>query len=505
MVAVTSGMILPMQMLLPFIFLMLPLQVEKPLIWASDEEGGAPYLFRDSTLEQKGFELDIIRAVSAHIGRPIEFKQYPFDNLIPGLLKGDFDFAMNGLEITEERKKTIRFSKPYYIYRQQLVTRADEKRFQTLLGCKNTKGAIIGTMEATQAERLLDQEGIPKRIYPSPTEAYADLAGTDRIDAVFMDLPMALQYALPDKRLRFAGKPTARGFYGIAFRPQDEELAKKVDSAIEEIRGNGKLRSILVKWNLWDDCQEELSPGFLYEEEGRPDFSGPSLIEQSQSWSFGQYLPMLLEGALVTIQLTASSFALALIMGLPLALARLYGPAWLKATALTYVEFFRGIPVLLLLFFLYFGLPAVSDYWGLGFSISLSPFMAATLGLGLNYAAFEAENLRTAIQSIPKGQWEAAASLGMCRTLAFRRIIMPQALRVALPTLTNDLVALFKDTSIASVVALVELNKQYQILAKSSLKFVELGIITAILYLALSLPLGRLARRLEHKLAPEHK
>jgi polar amino acid transport system substrate-binding protein len=169
------------------------------------------------------------------------------------------------------------------------------------------------------------------------------------------------------------------------------------------------------------------------------------------------------------------------------------------------VEFFRGIPVLLLLFFLYFGLPAIAESSGLNISLALSPFVAATLGLGLNYAAYEAETFRAAIQSVPQGQWEAAASLGMGKTLTFRRIIFPQAMRLALPTTTNDLVALFKDTSIASVVALVELNKQYQILAKSSLKFVELGLITALLYLALSVPLGRLARALEKKLAPERR
>lgn len=494
-----------MQTLISLLALLLPCGQEKPLIWAADEEGGAPYLFRDSKLGRMGFELDIIQAISKQIGRPIEFKQYPFENLIPGVLKGDFDFAMNGLEVTEERKKSLRFSKPYYVYRQQLVTRADEKRFQTLLGCKNTPGTTIGTMEATQAERLLDQARISKRIYPSPTEAYADLAGTDRIDAVFMDLPMALQYALPDKRLRFAGKPTARGYYAITFHPKNEELAQTIDSAIDALRANGTLRSILVKWNLWDESQEELSAGFLFEEEGRPGFQGTSALEESQQWTMGRYLPLLLEGAWVTIQLTISSFSLALLMGMPLALARLYGPKWLKILALVYIEFFRGIPVLLLLFFLYFGLPAIAESSGWGFNLALSPFLAATLGLGLNYAAFEAENLRTSIQSIPTGQWEAAASLGMSRTLAFRRIILPQSLRVALPTLTNDLVALFKDTSIASVVALVELNKQYQILAKSSLKFVELGIITAALYLALSLPLGRLARHLERKLSPEHK
>ena len=489
----------------PLLIFLALCQNPSPLIWAADEEGGAPYVFRDGKLEQVGFELDIINALANELKRPIEFKQYAFDSLVPGLLKGDFDFAMNGLEINEERQQKIRFSKPYYIYRQQLVTRADEKRFNTLLGCRNTPGAIVGTMDGTQAERLLNQAKIPIRNYSSSTEAYSDLVSGGRIDAVFLDLPMAISYALPNKALKFAGKPTARGFYAIGFHPKNEMLAREVDTAMDALKQKGILRSILVKWNLWDECQEELSPGFLFEEEGYPGASVHSILEDNQAWTINRYLPLLLQGTLVTIQLTLCSFALAVTLGLPLSLARLYGARWLQGLALLYVEFFRGIPVLLLLFFLYFGLPAIAESSGMTISLALSPFTAATLGLGLNYAAYEAETFRAAIQSVPQGQWEAAASLGMGKTLAFRRIILPQALRIALPTTTNDLVALFKDTSIASVVALVELNKQYQILAKSSLKFVELGLITAALYLALSVPLGRLARTMEKKLTPEKR
>jgi polar amino acid transport system substrate-binding protein len=173
--------------------------------------------------------------------------------------------------------------------------------------------------------------------------------------------------------------------------------------------------------------------------------------------------------------------------------------------AVAYVEFFRGVPLLLLLFFLYFGLPSVLASIGLaGIGEWITPFGAAWLGLGLTYAAYEAEIQRSAIQSIPQGQWEAAAALGMTRGLTFRRIILPQAVRIALPPTTSDLVALFKDTSVASAITLLELNKQYQILAKSSLKFVEIGIITAILYLLLSLPLGLASRALERRLGAGH-
>jgi polar amino acid transport system substrate-binding protein len=475
----------------------------RPLVWAADEEGGAPYVFKDRNLQRVGFEVDLAEALSGELKRPIQFKQYNFENLVPGLLKGDFDFAMNGLEITAEREAQVRFSKPYYIYRQQLVVRTDEDRFRTLAEIKSTPGVTVGTMEATAAEQLLEERKVEKKSYASPLEAYQDLA-LGRVDAVLLDWPMAEYYARPDRRLKFAGRPFARGYYGIAFRPEDAETADQVDAALKRMLDSGELQRILSKWGLWDEAQLRLLAlhGLIPERWLPPEKeeAEQNLVQNlGEGWSLGRYLPLLLAGAVVTIELSLLSFALAVAVGLVVAVARMYGPSWLRATAVGYVEFFRGVPVLLLLFFLYFGLPTFSEAFGWGPALAVSPFAAAVLGLGLNYAAYEAEVYRAGIGAVSPGQWEAAAALGMSRLLTFRRIILPQALRTILPPMTSDFVALFKDTSIASAIALVELNKEYQILSKSSLKFLEIGLMTALLYLVMSVPLGYLSRRLEKR------
>ena len=215
----------------------------------------------------------------------------------------------------------------------------------------------------------------------------------------------------------------------------------------------------------------------------------------------------LLQGAWLTVYISVTGMALAVLLGLPVALARLYGPPPLRWLAMLYVEFFRGIPVLILLFFLYFGLAGISEAYGLGKVLQLSPLQAAVLGFGLNYAAYEAEIYRAGISSIPAGQWEAAASLGMSPTLTFRRIILPQALRVILPPMTNDFVALFKDTSVASVITVLELNKRYQILVNDPQNYsiyLEIAALTAVLYLAMSVPLGYLSRYLERRWGRGH-
>jgi polar amino acid transport system substrate-binding protein len=481
----------------------------KPLLWGADLEGGMPYVFGDKD-NPIGFEKDLADALAQELHRPIVFKQYQFDQLLNGLIRGDFDFAMNGLEISPDRKKLVRFVRPYYVYHQRLTVRANEERFKTLLGCLNLPEVTVATLSGTAAERWLTQRreknpGLTVRGYESPTEAYGELA-RGRADAVLMDAMIAQYYADPVK-LKSAGRPTAKGHYGIAFRKEDNELADQVDAALGRLMENGKLRNIYRRWDLWNDAQEELMPGYLFEENDHERTAVPGSEPEPEARSketteagsaFWIYLKLLGDGAIVTVRLTVLSFLVAILLGMPLALARIYGPGWLRSLAILYVELFRGVPVMLILVFIYFGLPALAELTGLGIKLNLYPEVAAVIGLGLNYAAYEAEVYRAGLGAIPVGQWEAAASLGMGRSLTFRRIILPQALRQLLPPMTNDLVALFKDTSIASVIAVAELNKEYLTLARSDPSVVVvLGLVTAALYLMMSVPLGFLSRRLE--------
>ena len=184
------------------------------------------------------------------------------------------------------------------------------------------------------------------------------------------------------------------------------------------------------------------------------------------------------------------SMALAVLVGLGLASARVYGAAWLRAAATIYVEVVRGTPLLLQLFVIYYGLAAV---------VRLPAFLAAVLALGLNYAAYEAEIYRGALQAVSKAQLEAARTLGFSEMQILRLIRGPQALRFALAPMTNDFVALLKDSALVSVITVVELTKQTSIFAANIGSWVVPGAMCALLYLALSLPLARVARRIERR------
>jgi polar amino acid transport system substrate-binding protein len=182
---------------------------------------------------------------------------------------------------------------------------------------------------------------------------------------------------------------------------------------------------------------------------------------------------------------------LAIGLGILIALGRLYGPAPLGWLLAVYVEIIRGTPLLLQLYVIFYLLPQIG--------VSLEPIHAAVLGLAVNYSAYEAEIYRAGILAVPRGQMEAALALGMSTSQAVRRIILPQAMRVVIPPVTNDFIALFKDTSVCSVITVMELTGAYSVQRNDTLATGELAALTAILYLAMSVPLAYLARGIERR------
>jgi polar amino acid transport system substrate-binding protein len=372
-------------------------------------------------------------------------------------------------------------SRPYFVYAQQIVTR---KNTDGLTRLDDLKGKAVGILSGPAAQRLVEKMGgADMRIYPGNVECFRDLKA-HRIEAVVLDLSIAMFYAKPDAELKFSGDPFAPGYYGIGVRKQDATLLVAINKAIEELAQDHTLEKIYRKYGVWDERQESLK-----------DYQ-PEVVVQKKSIStlreWPKYLPLLLRGAVTTVELSVLGMALAVVVGLVIVLMRLYGILPLRWFARAYVEVMRGTPLLIQLFLIYYGLPQIG--------IKLNAYFAGILGLGLNYAASEAENYRAGIQTIPHGQMEAAFALGMSRAQALRRVILPQALRLVIPPVTNDFIAMFKDSSIVSVITMVELTKVYGMLAMSTYDYIGLGLMTAGIYFALSYPASIFANWLEGRM-----
>jgi polar amino acid transport system substrate-binding protein len=470
------------------------------LRWGADPSGGAPYVYTDPSHPDKyiGYELEMVEALASAMNRKPVFVPTDWETIVTSLERGEFDVVVNGLEPTEDRARAILFSKPYYIFRLQLTVRKNETRINKLEDCKNR---TVGTLGNTAASRLMEKEGIPFKGYADPVGAYRDLE-LGRIDAVLMDVPMEMFYARENPRLKQAGEPFMRGAYVVGLRKGDEALKAEVDAAIDKMMRDGSLERILRKWKLWDDAQAELHAAAKTDvAEGGKRPEEPAYEITGATFNWGEALLRLTRAAGVTVLLSLGAMLIAVTLGLALAVGQSRGPAAVRWLSTVYVEFFRGTPVLVQLLFLYFGLPRIGPSLGMPWLvISMPGWLTALVGLGLNYAAYESQVYRAALEAIPKGQYEAAYSLGMSPVLAFRRIILPQALRIALPPMTNDFVSLFKDTSVAFAISVWELATAYRELANASGEFMLLGAIVSAFYLLMSLPLAHLARRLESKL-----
>jgi polar amino acid transport system substrate-binding protein len=473
------------------------------LRWGGDAEGGAPYEFQDPGDPARiiGFEVDIVNAIGRILGSPVEFVQNQWDGLIPGLERGNYDLVVSGLEITPDRARVIRFSRPYYVTWEQLAVRSRDDLIQSLDDCRGRK---VGTLKGSLAQRILEARGDLEVVsYDGQINAYEDLAN-GRIDAVLMDHIIALYNVAPVPSLRMTGPPVGRLEYGIGVRRDDAGLVADVNGALERMIESGELRGILENWNLWTPMCAEAFGGRRTSETTPPDAFHAfvrSRTAESSVWQrlrqYVSYIPLLGRGAVVTLELSLAAMAIAVALGLLLALTRLYAPAPVRGLSVAYIELIRGTPLLIQLFLIFYGLPHVG--------IRFSPVLAAILGLGLNYSAYEAENYRAGIQSIPRTQMEAALALGMSRLQALRYVIVPQAMRLVLPPVTNDFIALLKDSSLVSVITMVELTKAYSQLASIHYDYLGIGLLAAAMYFLIGLPFVRLARMAERRFGVESR
>ena len=217
------------------------------------------------------------------------------------------------------------------------------------------------------------------------------------------------------------------------------------------------------------------------------------MLEAIQSSFFWQMMPYLLRGAVVTIQISVLAMALALVLGLIAALGRL-SRHWLpRAIAGFYIEVIRGTPLLVQLFIVYYGLPT--------YGIRLDPFTAGFLTLGVHYGAYLSEVYRAGILSVDRGQWEAAASIGMKRNLMMSQIVLPQAIRTILPPIGNYFISMLKDSALVATISVVELLRTGQLRVAVTFRAMDIYLMVAAIYLAMSYPLSMLVRRLEKRMS----
>ena len=210
-----------------------------------------------------------------------------------------------------------------------------------------------------------------------------------------------------------------------------------------------------------------------------------------------EFLPILLQGVWLTVLVTIGSLVLSTVLGLVWALMRVSGIRALDLIAKTCVNFIRGVPIIVQLFYIYFVLPDLG--------ITLTALQAAIVGLGIAYSAYQSENFRAGIEAVDQGQLEAAQSIGMGWWLVMRRVILPQAIRIVLPPYGNIMIMMLKDSSQASTITVAELAMQGKLIASATFKNSSVFTLVALMYLCMSLPLMYFVSRLEKRYSGERR
>lgn len=427
-----------------------------------------PFSFKKGK-QLTGFDVDVMKAVGKKLGVKVQFVTVQWDSMFEALRSGRIDMVANQVTTSPERKRLYDLSTPYV----------------------NSTGVVVVAEDNTDIKGLSDIKG--KRAAENLTSNWKDVAekngakivGVDAVDKALQNLrqgsvdvivndKLAITSAIKElgdgAGVKIVGETPDRSQSVLAAR-KGSGYMPKVNQAIEELRSDGTLKRLYGTY-----------------------FSAPAKQPKSD-WDLVRETagPMALAAIKVTIPLTLISFALGLVIGLGVAIARMSKNAFPSGAARLYISVLRGVPVLVLLMLIYFGMPQ--------FGLKLPAFVAAVIGLTLNVSAYIAETIRSAVEAVPRGQWEAAQTVGMGYRSTMRRIVVPQAARTAVPPLSNTLIGLLKDTSLVSVIAVAELFREAQFAAAPTFKFAALYALAALYYWIIVLLMTAVQGRVETRVS----
>jgi arginine/lysine/histidine/glutamine transport system substrate-binding/permease protein len=461
------------------------------ILRVATEPAFPPFEFQSKGGELAGFSIDLIRAIATAANFRVEFQSLPFDGIIPALQTKTIDGAISSITITEERAKTVAFSRPYFKAGLAIAIRADNQSITGFDSLQNKKIAVqIGTTGAQKAKSVI---GAEVRSFDSAPLALQELQNGN-VDAVINDAPVTL-YAINTGNLqgiKVIEQLLTEEFYGIATAKNSPYLSL-INHGLTKVLQNGNYEQIYQKWfKSAPPILPEILP-----------FINKNTAKLNSFNVFWQSLPTLLSGVLVTLQLALISGLCGLTSGSLIGIIRLSHIKPLRFLARVYIDFFRGTPLLVQIFMIYFGLPAISQE--MGFTLTLNRLAAGVIALSLNSAAYIAEIVRGGIQSIEIGQSEAAKSLGLKPVQTMTYVIFPQALRRMIPPLGNEFISLLKDTSLVAVIGFEELFRKGQLIVSENYRAFEVYAAVAVIYLCLTLICSQLFSRLEIWMNPMSK
>ncbi|UNK20886.1 ABC transporter substrate-binding protein/permease [Paenibacillus sp. N3/727] len=472
---ITTWMLLCMVVLLSFGSIA-GAEAEKKTVILGTSADYMPYEFHktiDGVDTIVGFDIEIAKEIAKDMGAELVIKDASFDALLPELTSGRVDFVISGMNATEERRKSIDFSIPYYKVEQAIIVRkGEESKYNTV---ESLEGARFGVQKSSIQERIA--KSIPNANVVS-LDKIPDLMlqlETERVDVVIADYPIAKVNMNEETMVITDAKPTNENDeYAVGVKKGNEELLNSINATLERLIKDDQIQKFV-------DEAGDLAAGRSEKEE---------LNTFEFFWKYRDYYA---KGVQYTLLISALGVIFGFLLGLVIALMRMSGASILKFIATAYIEIMRGTPMLVQLFLIHYSLAA--------FDIKFTPIQSGILTLSLNSAAYLAEIFRAGIQGVDRGQLEAARSLGMTKKKAMRHIVLPQALKGVLPAIGNEFIVIIKESSIVSMIGVMDIMYQAQILRGSTYAALNPLLVAAVIYFIMTFVLSKLLGVLERKLS----
>ncbi|MFC0676007.1 amino acid ABC transporter substrate-binding protein/permease [Brachybacterium hainanense] len=435
----------------------------------------APFEFTDSSGEYVGIDIDLMTAIAEDQGFEVEFQPLGFDAAVQAVSSGQADGIIAGMSITDERQEVFDFSEPYFTGGIQLgvLESSDVQSYEDLAGQK--VAVKTGTQGQTFAQDHAEEYGFEISSYQETTDMVEAVKSGQAV-GYFEDYPVLAYGIQQGSGFRLVGEPELGGDYGMAVKKgQNPELIQMFDEGLANLKESGEYDEILDRYIGDATAGGEQAP--------------PKDILSVAK----QHFPALVKGLWLTVVATVVALVAAFVLGILFGFGRLSGIAPIRWVSLAYVYVFRGTPILIQAFFVFFAVPQILATWG----VTLSPFVAGAITLSLNTGAYMTEIVRGGIQAVDPGQAEASRSLGLGHWRTMRKVVLPQAFRIMIPSFVNQSIITLKDTSLLSVIGLAELTYQSRQIIASTYLSSQILIIVAAMYFVVITALTLLSHRLE--------
>ena len=449
----------------------------------SSDSSFAPFVFQNDQSKYTGIDMELIKAIAKDQGFTLEISNPGFDAAVSDVQNGNADGMIAGMTVTDARKATFDFSDPYYTTNSILAV----QETSNISSYEDLKGKTVGVKNGTASQTFLEENkskyGYKIKTFSDGASMY-DSLNSGSVVAIMDDEPV-IKYAIKQGRkfkTPIEGTPSGQ----IAFAVQKDsnpELIEMFNNGLANLKESGEYQKILDKY-LSSDSEESTES---------------TSVDETTIWGLLQNnYKQLLSGLGVTIALALLSFAIAMVIGIIFGMFSVSPYKWLRWTAEIFVDVIRGIPLMILAAFIFWGIPNLIESMT-GHQSPINDFLAGTIALSLNAAAYIAEIVRGGIQAVPAGQMEASRSLGISYSKTMRKIILPQATKLMLPNFVNQFVIALKDTTIVSAIGLVELFQTGKIIIARNYQSFKMYAILAVFYLVIITLLTRFAKQLEKR------